>query len=157
MQKIKILEEISTSDEARSIGATVPGLSSALRWQSLASVPLIGGIAKVLFKIEGDSTLETRLRSIEQLPYLLIESANARFDRVEQDIRELRNIIISSEMYDEPNKRKVENTKTTTFKKTPGKEIPIIKHESANSLMGRASEIYSALKKQYQEKGGEEL
>lgn len=71
--KIQILDQIHRSKEGAAASVTVPGLKSALIFYRLSRLPLIGGVSRFFFKVEGDAIFDRRLRSIEQQLYGLAE------------------------------------------------------------------------------------
>jgi len=70
-RKLQILQEMSTSDEALASRIELKGLRSALRWQRLKSMPLLGDLLRFCFESEGDSPAEVRSRILEHQPYVL--------------------------------------------------------------------------------------
>lgn len=84
-RKLQILGELSSSEEARKAGIEIPGLRAALRMERLSKVPLLGRLAGVGFKLEGDSDIEVRSRVAEQQVVLLKEEAS----RISQRHRQL--------------------------------------------------------------------
>ncbi len=66
IQKIEILAEIATSDEARDSALKVPGLSSAVSLYQFSRRPILGWFVRVFSGVEGNSAAERRLRAMEQ-------------------------------------------------------------------------------------------
>jgi hypothetical protein len=64
--KIQILAELYRSPEAREKGAKLAGLERAIFYRALTTLPIIGRSIAFLFDLEGSSTGQVRLRSIEQ-------------------------------------------------------------------------------------------
>ena len=84
-QKLQILGELKSSEEARTAGIEIPGLHAALRMQQLSKVALLGRLAGYCFKLEGDSDIEVRSRVAERQVFLLKEEAS----RISQRHRQL--------------------------------------------------------------------
>jgi glycogen(starch) synthase len=81
VSKLRILNEISSSDEGRRIGAELKGLRRALKSQELSSVPVLGRLFKHFLGSEGDSSTEVRLRVMEHQPYILRDALSALIQR----------------------------------------------------------------------------
>ncbi len=81
--KIQILGEIVNSEEARGIGATVPGLVSAIRWYRFSKTPVIGAVIGFLSAQEENTVPASRLRAIEQWLHSSSLHVEARICRLE--------------------------------------------------------------------------
>lgn len=84
VSKLRILNEISSSDEGRKIGTELKGLRRALRSQALSSVPVLGRLFRHFLGSEGDSSAEVRLRVMEHQPYILRDVLSALIQRQNQ-------------------------------------------------------------------------
>ena len=94
-RKLQILGELKSSEEARTAGIEIPGLRAALRRQRLSKVPLLGRLAGIGFKLEGDSDVEVRSRVAEQQAFLLKEEASRislRHRQLETQLRPLEDL-----------------------------------------------------------------
>jgi hypothetical protein len=68
--KIQILNEIAASKEARDLAINLAGLRSARFMYRLANMPLLGPVVRLVARVEGNSAVDRRLRSIEQTLYM---------------------------------------------------------------------------------------
>lgn len=91
VSKLRILNEISSSDEGRRIGTELKGLRRALRSQELCSVPVLGRLFRHFLGSQGDSSAEVRLRVMEHQPYILRDALSALTQRQDQVERLLGN------------------------------------------------------------------
>lgn len=93
VSKIHILGQLLDSSETRANSIQLPSLRSSVKWQKLARFPLIGSIFKHLFRVDGDSAFEIRLRIIEQQICLSNQNTDSHFDHHEQTLTDLRKLI----------------------------------------------------------------
>ena len=64
--KIGILSEMAASVEGRSVGIKLPGLAAMLGRYRLSRTPVLGGLFRLIFDLEGESVAECRGRAAEQ-------------------------------------------------------------------------------------------
>jgi hypothetical protein len=93
--KIQILSELSSSDEARDLLITTPGLVAAIRWYRLSRAPIIGAIIRWFPNIESNSLLAKRLRAVEQEVYTNSRNFELRLSKLES----ARNDLFSASRY----------------------------------------------------------
>jgi hypothetical protein len=144
--KAKILYEIGTSSEARLKGTTFPGLNKLIRLQRLALLPLIGAAIRTLFRLEGNSPLEVRLRSIEQLSIFLLENFDPRLHAIERGVSELRNLVRDVETKIRKFGDESTDDSLPSLSEAAVKERIIVNQRGMNKLMGRAAEIFRTIK-----------
>jgi FkbM family methyltransferase len=88
--KIQILDEISASEEGVRLGVTLPGLSDAIARFKRAQRSRF----RLFDSLDQNSTLESRMRGVEQRVLLLSSQVGHHFERVEQGLSDLRHLII---------------------------------------------------------------
>lgn len=84
--KIEILAEISSSEEGRHSSVTIKGMRRAITRFKRAKRPLRGLFMRLLGEVEGTTTTEVRLRSIEQQILLFGQRIDAGSSRREDAI-----------------------------------------------------------------------
>jgi GT2 family glycosyltransferase len=75
--KIRLLDEIAGSSEARERHVHLPGLAKARRWYRAGHVPLIGPLIRAFMDLDDESVPANRLRRIEQLLIAGVSGAKA--------------------------------------------------------------------------------
>jgi O-antigen biosynthesis protein len=86
--KIQVLKEISESEEARRIGANLPGLAGSIRRYRLAQKPFFRVLFELFANVETNSVRQSRLRAIEQRQYVDGRILRARFLGTASDLKE---------------------------------------------------------------------
>ena len=104
MAKIAILENISTSPEAKAKGIEVPGLARAIRLYRIARVPFLGALVRQLPAVEGNTGLERVLHHTEQRRHLIdtrtidvLAIIEQRLDAIESAQRHARELLLRIE------------------------------------------------------------
>jgi glycosyltransferase involved in cell wall biosynthesis len=87
--KIQILSEIFSSEEARDLAVTLPGLVAAIRWYRLSRIPIFGAVIRSFPNVESNSVLATRLRAVEQEIYSNHRSFDLQLSKLESARKEL--------------------------------------------------------------------
>lgn len=79
--KLGIVARLCRSPEGRSRGWALPGLRPALQRYLVGRLPLLGTLFRALWKVDGESPAERRMRALDnKLERLLFESARQRLD-----------------------------------------------------------------------------
>ncbi len=79
--KLQILDALSAGDIARANGANVKGLSPALAKYKIAQIPLLGPLISFLTNVDGNSSVEKRIRSLEQQIFSLGQHLDAKINK----------------------------------------------------------------------------
>jgi hypothetical protein len=85
--KLRILEELSSSQEGRGVNCQVPGLGAAIRLHRLTRLPFFGRVIASALNLESTSPLHTQVRSLQQR---LVESSDLfdlHMDHIREDVR----------------------------------------------------------------------
>jgi FkbM family methyltransferase len=90
--KMQILAEIYASQEARATDTHLPGLRKAIRRQRLSQLPVAGALLGFFIDIDGHSTLEKRLRVVEQQVFVLSGHSKIHIAQMKQVIERLKQI-----------------------------------------------------------------
>lgn len=145
MLKIQILGQLLDSREGRASGVELPGLREAVRLQKFARLPLLGSILKHFIELEGNSDFENNLRAVEQQIFLLDQHADAHFDRLEQSMTRLRQLIAQQ---GQQNMTTAQHGVSVTSAATPIQmtAFPIPEPENLNTLPARARDIFNKFK-----------
>lgn len=61
--KLMILGQMRNSEEGRAVDPGIAGLDRAIKRRRLAQLPLVGGLLRMMWAIEGDSAKDRRLRA----------------------------------------------------------------------------------------------
>ncbi len=84
--KMQIISDIRCSKEGREKRVYIAGLDLALRYFQLGKLPLIGGVMRTLFKLEGHSFVERRLRAIQNQLAICEDAVLNRVTSVEANL-----------------------------------------------------------------------
>ncbi len=82
--KIQILSEMSASNEAMTAAVNLPGLSAAIARYRFSQTPIIGRLAKLFVRVEGNSPAERRGRAAEQRLITLEAELDERLAQLEK-------------------------------------------------------------------------
>lgn len=94
-RKLQILNELSSSEEARARCVEVPDLRKALRRQGFINIPVLGGLFKWLSGLEGDSVGEVKMRAIQHQFYSVKEELAALERRQDEVLTQITSILNS--------------------------------------------------------------
>jgi glycosyltransferase involved in cell wall biosynthesis len=102
MPKIQVLRELADSGEARRLDVELPGLKRAVLLYRLGKLPLAGRLLPHIFRSEGDTIFDFRLRSVEEALDADFRSEQARAEReaVIDDPNGLRALVGQSGLFD---------------------------------------------------------
>jgi hypothetical protein len=83
LPKLRILDLLSRSGEAKAFGCRIPGLSRAIRLHRMVRLPVIGPVIRLIGGLEGDGPSDRQLRRIENQFFALDGYVTERFDALE--------------------------------------------------------------------------
>jgi hypothetical protein len=94
--KIRILAELSKSEEGSGADPHVPGLKSAIRRQSLVHTPVLGGLFSWVLNVESDSPLQRRVRALQQNLAEAIVCFVAGLRSIDEDVTALCHVVLQA-------------------------------------------------------------
>ena len=94
ISKIQILAQIRLSKEGKAYKANVQGLDAAIRQYQRQQKPLIGWLFRIFFDNKENYPIDQKLRSIENLIYMVSNESHVHFNKLETALDSLHNLVM---------------------------------------------------------------
>lgn len=151
--KIQILAQLSRSSEGNKYAAKIDGMEKEIRRYEYGQLPFIGWLFRLIWKTEGNSSIERNMRRLENQVYVFSVENSKNFIQVEQNISMLQiRLAQNSQKLFGQNALEDENVADLASISSSEEETSIIRSNNVNlaekysELTPRAREIYFELK-----------
>ena len=122
--KMHIINQIFSSDERKNCEVELPGLNIAIKHFKRSEQIVIGSVFKKMYGIEGNSTIERSQRALENRLHLINLKIDHHSSKIQSEILQLQNIIISSNQLKHVLKSKSQDTPSYNIEPELVKENP---------------------------------
>lgn len=152
ISKISILGQLRLSNEGKRCAVSLSGLDDAIRRNRWIQNPFLGWLVRFFTGDEGNTTIERKLRGIENSLFLLGEESKQRFNGLEASLAGVHLLLVNQPLTPAMTLNNSDNDNP------PSNDLPLPiqppESEESKQLSAHARDIYKLLKTSDTIKGG---